>query len=226
MSDSAIVEFFSAYAYQPLFVYSFIVVFMTASSFGLPIPEEVTLVSAGLVAYMARHPAEFPPPSPDAQGVDLTLLAIICLVAVLGSDIFIYMLGRTFGRRIVRSRFFDRLIGKKKLDRIERSFQKYKYWASGLFRFTPGVRFPGHMSCGMLGVPLWVFVLVDGSAALISVPTQVLLVAYFGDVIIDKLTRFKLIIGSIIALLLCVWIGWKIYQHLAARKRAKTSPAH
>ena len=49
MFDLNLIEFFAAYAYQPMLVYSFIVLFMTASSFGLPIPEEMTLVSAGLV---------------------------------------------------------------------------------------------------------------------------------------------------------------------------------
>ena len=40
MTDHVIVEFFANYAYQPYLVYGFIVMFMTASSFGLPIPED------------------------------------------------------------------------------------------------------------------------------------------------------------------------------------------
>lgn len=206
MFDFNVVEFFSAYAYQPHLVYTFIILFMTASSFGLPIPEEMTLVSAGLVAYMAAHPDKFPPPTPDAEGVNLTLLCVICFIAVLGSDLVIYLLGKTFGRRIVDSDFFQKRIGTDRLDKINALFDKYGHWACGIFRFTPGVRFPGHLSCGIMGVPLWQFLLVDGVAALFSVPTQVYLVATYGEVILDKIAEFKLILGSIIGVILIIWL--------------------
>ena len=217
MEDSAIIEFFASYAYEPMFVYGFVVLFMALSSFGMPIPEEVTLVSAGLVAYMAGNPAEFPPPSPDAEGVNLWVLTTICFVAVICSDVLIYTLGRVFGRRLVKTKFFRRFLSPKKLAKIERKFKKYKYLASGVFRFTPGVRFPGHLSCGMLGVPLGVFMLVDGAAALLSVPTQVLLVAHFGDVIIDQLTRFKLIIGAVVLAIFLIWLIRKVILYRAAK---------
>src|SRR5690606_8730374 len=129
-------------AYQPYFVYGFIVLFMTASSFGLPIPEEMTLVSAGLVAYMANHPAKFPPPYPGAEGVNLYVLCTVCFIAVLGSDVLIYFLGKIFGRRKVQTKFFKKQIGDERFNKINAIFLKYRYWACGLFRFTPGVRFP------------------------------------------------------------------------------------
>ena len=118
MLDFDVIQFISQYAYQPTFVYSFIVLFMTASSFGLPIPEEMTLVSAGIVAHMARNPDIYPPPTPDAVGVNLTVLAIVCFVAVLGSDILIYFLGRFFGKRIIRTKFFNNNIGQARFNKI------------------------------------------------------------------------------------------------------------
>ena len=217
MNELAIVEFFSHYAYQPLFVYSFIVLFMTASSFGLPIPEEMTLVSAGLVAYMAHHPDKFPPPTPDAEGVNLFVLSVVCFVAVLGSDILIYFIGKIFGRRIVQSKFFNKRISQERFNKINDVFNKYSHWACGLFRFTPGVRFPGHLSCGLMGVPLWKFILIDGAAALISVPTQVLLVAYYGEVILGKIKEFKIALGGVILALLLFWILKRLYQILSTK---------
>ena len=191
---------------------------MTASSFGLPIPEEMTLVSAGIVAYMAMHPSEYPPPTPDAEGVNLIVLSIVCFVAVLGSDILIYFLGKTFGRRIVQSNFFNKRISQERFNKINNVFNKYSHWACGLFRFTPGVRFPGHLSCGIMGVPLWKFVLIDGAAALISVPTQVLLVAYYGEVILSKIKEFKIAVGIIILALLAFWIMKRLYQMFATKR--------
>lgn len=205
MTDLAIVNFFSQYAYQPYFVYSFVILFMTASSFGLPVPEEMTLVSAGLVAYMAHHPDIFPPPYPGAQGVNLFTLSAVCFFAVLGSDILIYTLGKFFGKKLIKTKFFEKRIGQKRFDKINGFFHKYSFWACGIFRFTPGVRFPGHLSCGITGISFWRFVLVDGLAALISVPTQVILVATYGEVILSKLKEFKVVFLLIIASVIIAW---------------------
>lgn len=218
MTDAAIIEFFSGFAYQPMFVYGFIVMFMTASSFGLPIPEEMTLISAGLVAYMARNPIDFPPPTPDAQGVNLIILCIVCFVAVLGSDLFVYYLGKIFGKKLIRSKFFTNRIGQARFDKINNVYQKYGHWGCGLFRFTPGVRFPGHMSCGMMGIPLWKFIMIDGLAALLSVPTQVLLVAYYGEVILSKVREFKMWLGGILLALLVIWLIRKLIAFVRNRR--------
>lgn len=220
MFDFDIVTFFSQYAYQPGLVYMFIVAFMTASSFGLPIPEEMTLVSAGLVAYMARNPDLFPPPYPGAEGVNLVVLCVICFFAVLGSDVLIYTLGRVFGKRLIRTELFNKTIGEKRFGKINKIFQKYSYWACGLFRFTPGVRFPGHMTCGLMGIPLWKFILVDGLAALVSVPTQVLLVAYYGEIILAKIKEFKLILLGAIVILIAIWLLKKLYHYIQRRRVA------
>lgn len=216
-----LVEFFQEYAYNPTAVYSFIILFMTASSFGLPIPEEMTLVSAGLVAYMAMHPDKFPPPTPDAEGVNLTVLSIICFLAVLGSDILIYFIGRLFGPKIVKSKFFNKQIGPKNYEKINKIFLKYSHWACGLFRFTPGVRFPGHMTCGLMGVPLWKFIAIDGSAALISVPTQVLLVAFYGEVILAKIKEFKIILISLIGIVVLFLLLRKLYFKIRDKRSVK-----
>ena len=220
MVDVNIIDFFAQYAYQPLFVYGFIVAFMTASSFGLPIPEEMTLVSAGLVAYMARNPADFPPPTPDAQGVNLFVLASVCYVAVLGSDLIIYFLGKFFGQRIIKTKFFNNNIGQERFNKINKIFNRYSYWACGLFRFTPGIRFPGHMSCGLMGIPLWQFIMVDGLAALVSVPTQVIAVAFYGEVILAKLKEFKLILAGIVGVVVLFWLLKRLYR-MIKYKRAR-----
>ncbi len=203
-SDEALSAFFLQYAYDPTIVYLGIIAIMTASSLGLPLPEEVTLVSAGLIAYMARNPDKYPPPTPGAEGVDLYTLAIVSFLAVILSDLLIFYLGKFFGRKIIEKPFFQNLIGEKNFKKVDKWFGKYGHFTCGFFRFTPGLRFPGHMSCGMLGVPTYKFLLIDGGAALLSVPTQVLLVAYYGEVILGKLKEFKLILFGSIALIILV----------------------
>lgn len=206
-----ITEIFSQYAYQPHYVYAFIILFMTASSFGLPVPEELTLVSAGFVAYVARHPDLYPPPEQfvGTGGVNLITLSIVCFLAVLGSDVVVYMIGKVFGQKIVNSNFFKKRIGDSQFEKVNKLFLKYSDWACGIFRFTPGVRFPGHFSCGLMGVSFYKFLFIDGLAALLSVPTQVLLVAYYGKEILENIKEFKIGLAIIIGVIAIIWLAKK-----------------
>lgn len=210
--QEALMSFFGQYAYEPLFVYGFIIVFMFMSSFGLPVPEEVTLISAGLVAYMAKNPELFPPPYEGAQGVNVFTLSMVCFFAVFMSDLVVYFIGKFFGGKIIKTRFFQKQVAGKSFDTINSWFQKYGGWACGIFRFTPGLRFPGHMSCGLLGIPVWKFMLIDGLAALVSVPTQVYVVATYGELILEKIREFKLVVGAVLGVLIVIWLIKKIYQ--------------
>lgn len=218
-TEASLMQFFGQYAYQPMYVYGFVSCFMLAASFGLPIPEELTLISAGLVAYMAHHPEVYPPPYPGAEGVDVVTLCIVSFLAVFLSDLTVYLIGKIFGGRIIKTKFFQKQVAGQGFQRINSWFQKYGGWACGIFRFTPGLRFPGHLSCGLLGIPLWKFCLIDGLAALLSVPTQVYIVATYGEVILTKLKEFKIILVSVLAVALVIWLIRRVYlKH--ARKNA------
>lgn len=192
ISQDQLLETLTEFAYEPLIVYSLIILLLTASSFGLPMPEEVTLISAGVLGYLGMNPAEFPPPYEGARPVHAGMLATVCFFAVFFSDLLVFWLGRN-GRRWMR-RFprFEPFLESATFRKVEDLTLKHGAWMAGAFRFTPGLRFPGHFACGMLGLPMWKFILVDGFAALISVPTQVLLVSYYGEEILSSFKQFKL----------------------------------
>lgn len=210
-SQHALMTFFSQYAYQPMYVYGFITIFMFGSSFGLPIPEELVLISAGLVAYMAQVPDKFPPPYPGAEGVDVFTLCIVCFLAVLFSDVLVFLIGKYFGGRIIKTKFFQKQVAGEGFNKINLFFQKYGGLACGIFRFTPGLRFPGHLSCGLLGISFWKFLAIDGLAALISVPTQVYFVATYGEIILEKVSEFKMYVLGLMAVAAAVWLVRKVY---------------
>lgn len=211
-TQQALMNFFGQYAYQPHYVYGFITLFMFASSFGFPVPEELVLISAGLVAYMAQNPQKFPPPFEGAEGVNIITLSLVCFFSVFISDFVVYLIGKFFGAKIIKTKFFQKQVAGKGYDRINSWFQKYGGLACGIFRFTPGLRFPGHMSCGLLGIPAWKFITIDGFAALISVPTQVYFVSKYGEVILVKVAEFKKYVGIALLIALVIWLIRKIYQ--------------
>ncbi len=211
----AIEQFFLGYAYSPMHVYIGVVVFMCLSSLGFPLPEEVILVSAGFIAFMALHPNEYPPPTPDSVGVNYITLAIVCFLAVVVSDFIIYLTGKYFGVKLLETRFFKKILSEKNMAKINSWYGKWGAYVCGIFRFTPGIRFPGHMSCGMMGVKWWKFILVDGAAALISVPTQVIFVALYGKEILAKIKPYKMVFFSIIGLVIIYYL----FKHFFLRKK-------
>ena len=194
------------YAYEPTWVYVFLVGMMILSAVGLPFPEEATLVSVGVLAYMGTHPETYPPPFPGAPHVHAKTAAIVAFCAVFLSDFIIYGLGRYFGRRIFEWKPVRAVLSEENRLRIESWTHKYGAYACGIFRFTPGIRFPGHLACGMLKFPMWKFAVIDGIAALVSVPTQILLLAHYGETILKFLKQFKLVVLTILLVVLLVFL--------------------
>jgi len=215
--EEFITRVFSTYAYQPWLVYGSICGFMFLSAFGLPIPEEVVLISAGFVGYMSLNPEQFPPPPGATDKVNVYWLAVIAFVAVMASDFLIYYLGRRFGPRLFKVRWFARMMPEKTLQKIRQWMWEYGSWTVIVFRFTPGVRFPGHLTCGAMGVSPWRFIAIDWIAAGLSVPTQVLLVSFYGKFILQYFTRFKIYFFSTLGAIVLLYFALK---YLNRRKEA------
>lgn len=213
INEHEIFIWLSQYAYQPGMVYMGVFIMMFASSVGLPLPEEITLISVGLIAYMGAHPELFPPPYYGAPVVDIYEAALVCFIAVLFSDILIFTLGRIFGRKILQMSFFKRLIKPDHMVKIEAWTKKFGVYAAAIFRFTPGVRFPGHIACGMLNFPIWKFILVDAFVAGISVPTQVIIVAKYGESILKTIKEFKIILFAVLVLAALIFYIWRYFKN-------------
>ncbi len=213
-SDAEILQWFTQYVYQPWLVYLGIFVLMMASGFGLPIPEEVTLVSSGLVCFAATRPNLPPPPYPNAHLVDPYITAGVAFFSVIFADCLVYFLGKFFGGKVQRSQFIDRY--RSRFDQVSDWTKRYGMWAAGAFRFTPGLRFPGHFACGMMGLSISKFIAVDAMAAAVSVPTQVLLVAFYGETILYYFKQFKMGILAVVIALVLFYLGrwlWRRIPH-------------
>lgn len=214
MSEQEIFTWFSQYAYEPTIVYGTVIVMMILSSFGFPIPEEITLISAGIVCYMGRNPLLFPPPELLAQPVNTYATAVVCFFSVFLSDFLVFNLGKIFGTKVFKFKFLQKK--QARIQQVTKWTKKYGIFAAGIFRFTPGLRFPGHFACGMMGLSPIKFILVDGAAALISVPTQIILIAFYGEHILANLKKFKLVIFALIAIMVVIYF---------VRKKMNREPA-
>lgn len=213
-----IFQYLAQYAYEPGMVYVGVFVMMLASAFGLPLPEEVTIISVGVLAYMGAHPDLFPPPFPGAPVINGYEVAIFTFLAVMISDGLVFMIGRTGGRKLMMMPRFRGFFEGPVMDRINGFVRKYGIYAAFIFRFTPGIRFPAHLFLGMSKFSFVAFMIVDGVAAAISVPTQILLVYHYGEEILSTMYKFKKYVAMIIAVIILFLLARKIYFYFKNRK--------
>lgn len=136
--------------------------------FGIPIPEDVTLFAAGLLAYYGV--------------VELPYMIVVGFAGVMVGDSIMWFLGHKYGRRLMKKPFFQRLLPEERIQmaskRLNQKGAKRLLFAG---RFMPGLRAPIYFTSGFLHVPFWRFFLMDGLAALISVPVIIGAVYHFGD---------------------------------------------
>lgn len=220
-AQEPIFQWMSQFAYEPTMVYVGLIGMMILSSVGFPLPEEVTLVSVGVLAFMGANPEHFPPPYIGAPVVNVHTASVIAFFAVLGSDTLIYFIGRKFGRKILYHPRMQKMFSENMMRKVEEWTHKYGAYACGIFRFTPGLRFPGHLICGVMHFPVWKFLVIDGLAALISVPTQIYLLAHYGEPILMKLRQFKIVFFSVIGLLLVYFLIKKLREKRALARETK-----
>jgi membrane protein DedA with SNARE-associated domain len=123
---------------------------------GLPVPEDIVLVTAGALAEM--------------DGRVWIETSVIMYAGVMLGDSTIFFAGRYFGTRLRSSRWFQRGFSAKKQAKVELLFERYHSMVLFVGRFLPGLRAPIFFTAGSTRVKFWKFFCLDGLAALISVP--------------------------------------------------------
>jgi membrane protein DedA with SNARE-associated domain len=154
---------------QPFGSYSYAVILavLLACGFGLPMPEDITLVAAGMLA--ARHI------------IEIKSTIALCMFGVLLGDSIIFYLGSHYGTKLRTTKFFRVVLPEKRDATVKAIFDKYGDKVIFMARFMPGFRTPLFFATGSYHVPFWKFLLLDGTAALISVPVWVYVGFLFGS---------------------------------------------
>ena len=160
--------------------YAFVFFVLLLCGFGLPMPEDVVLVTGGVLAWL----------SSDLETVSLAgmlrdrgLLAMIAvgLSGILAGDTVIFLAGRRFGHRVADFRPLRRIITPAKLELVEKKVRTRGNVVVMFARFLPGLRAPTFFTVGHARMPLWEFLLFDGAAALVSAPLWVCVGFWFGS---------------------------------------------
>jgi membrane protein DedA with SNARE-associated domain len=140
---------------------------LVACGMGVPVPEDLTIVTAGYLAYL--------------ENINLGWAMAVCFLGVITGDFIMFTLGRIFGKKILDFRFFRFILTPDRVAYAQAKLKKNVRRICFSARFLAGLRGPIYLSAGMLGVKPRIFISYDALAALISVPTLTYVGYYFGD---------------------------------------------
>ncbi|MBQ3884106.1 MAG: DedA family protein [Succinivibrio sp.] len=157
-----LVAFFGEYGYIAVFAC------LILCGLGVPVPEDITLVSGGVISGLAL--------------ANPHIMCAIGLTGVLAGDSTMFLAGRIFGYRVQRLKFFRKIVSPQRFSQIQRKFKKHGLGLLFVARFLPGLRSPIYLVAGMSHrISYITFIVMDGLAALISVPVWIYLGYFFAD---------------------------------------------
>lgn len=190
-----LIHFFSDYGY---FAVLFVLIIC---GFGVPIPEDITLVSGGVISGLGY--------------TNVHIMLVVSLFGVLLGDSTMYWLGRIYGTKILRFRPIRRFLTLERLRMVRSKFEQYGNRVLFVARFLPGLRAPIYMVAGITRRVSFIrFLLLDFFAAIISVPIWV----YLGDLgasnldwLHEQIKKGQSIIYILIALL-AIYLVWKWHK--------------
>jgi membrane protein DedA with SNARE-associated domain len=181
-------------AYIEHFTYLGLFVVLMLCGLGLPIPEDVAMLTGGYLAHrgITRYP--------------ITL--VVSLLGVVAGDNSLFFMGRRFGSGLVRYFTLAWPGRQHQIERIERFMRRHGARAVFYARFLAGLRALVYLSAGSFGVRPAVFLFYDLLGALISVPIVVTLGYIFGkqlEMMVRYIGGFERLIAIVAILSVAVY---------------------
>lgn len=172
--------------------------------FGLPIPEEISLLAAGFIV--------------KKQSSSLLIGWIVGFLGVTLGDVISWTMGKTVG--LEPKGFVAKLIGQEQILDIEQFYRKWGDWAIVIARQLPGMRFPTFFFAGASAIPLGRFYLIDGLAALITTSVFFFLGYAFADDLSNIqiwIADFQSYAGTFASVLISGIVGFFIYKRFFSK---------
>jgi membrane protein DedA with SNARE-associated domain len=186
--------------------YPVIFVLLLGAGIGIPIPEDVPLITAGV---MSRH-----------GGWPIIPAAAACSVFVLGRDCIVYFLGKRYGAALLERHWLKRYVRPEQVETWSGKIRSNGSKVVFAGRWIPGVRAAVFFSAGVAQVPTRTFLLFDGLAMGFTTPFWVWLGARFAD----ELSKLEAIVGGVktgLFVAVLFFGGWFISEVLIKRARER-----
>ncbi|MEV8528429.1 DedA family protein [Streptomyces sp. NPDC052000] len=188
-------------------VYLLVALVIGVESLGIPLPGEIVLVSAALLASQQGH-------------IDPVVLGACATAGAVIGDSIGYAIGRKGGRPLLAwlGNKFPKHFSDGHVAMAERSFQKWGMWAVFVGRFIALLRIFAGPLAGVLHMPYWKFLIANVLGGICWAGGTTAVVYYLGIVAESWLKNFSYL-GLVAALL----VG--LASMLVVKNRAKKSMA-
>jgi membrane protein DedA with SNARE-associated domain len=153
---------------------------LLAGAFGLPVPEDLALIGAGVLIHFGR--------------AHYLIMGVICYVGIIVGDVIIYRLGYAAGPTLFRKRWFRRLVTASRIQSIRAGLEKRTFSSIFIARHLFYLRTASFLICGAVRINFTKFLICDLIAALITAPLMLFIGYLFGEhvgVILEWLNQIK-----------------------------------
>ncbi len=181
-----------------------IILFLVLTGCGLPIPEEVPIILAGVLSAQGRMEPE--------------LAFAACWFGALLGDSVMYALGYHFGHGLLAKHpKLGKFLGAEREEYFEQAILRHGFKVMLLARFMVGIRGPVYLSAGVVRIPFRKFLLWDFACATLVVGTFFSLSYFYGKQITNLVRDAELTLTLVvIALGVIAGVWWlrRRRQHL------------
>lgn len=195
--EDQLLEYIGRFSYAAVFA------LLAAAGIGLPVPEDMILLSAGVVTSTGR--------------ALLPAMILVAAAGVLTADTLLFRIGARLGPKLMENQRLKKVLTPARVAKVKARFDRYGAWTIFIARFLPGVRMPTFLLSGTFGVSQRRFWLADGLAVCIFAPTMVFIGFQFGAPALPYVRRFggwALLILAAVALI----------AFAVSKARARVSP--
>lgn len=192
---------FDQYGYQGIFLA------LLASGMGVPIPEELPVIMAGI---LVGHE--------DTTLKWYIMLPVVIAGVVIGDGI-LYAMGRFWGTWLLSRRWVQRrILPAEKRAQIEKNFHDRGIAVLLGARLLPGIRTPIFLMAGVLRVPLGRFLIADGIYAIPGVNVLFWLAYVLTDQVLVIFNQINAYRPQVVLVVLSFFAGFLAQRFLFMRK--------
>ena len=188
-----------------------IIVILVLTGCGLPLPEEVMIVAAGIASSVGTLNPWW------AFGS--------CLLGALGGDVVLYAIGYHFGHSLItRHPRFAHLLHAEREAGIEQMIRRHEVKVFFLSRFMVGVRAPVYLAAGVLRIPFHRFLIIDAFCATTVVGLIFGLSYAYGDRLTSLIRQSEIWLTVTVALVVCAAACFYFWKRRRRNRAATPQP--
>ena len=188
------------------FTYAGLFLTLFAAGLGLPIPEEVSIIAAGVLAH--------------ERYIRWWVALPVCILGVVSGDVALYAIGHHWGEQVLEWKVVRRVLTPEREEMLKVRYRQNGAKIVFFARHVIGIRAAAFLTAGICRVPLWKFVLVDAAAAIVSVPISFGIAFLFTDQLERVMHDVHRVERWLMLYALAGLAAWLVY--LAWRQNRKT----